>query len=127
MHNQNRRNLQVAVAFAGGFFVTATLIGIRRYFRKKEGSGKRSTTSREITTTAINIDSRTETGAPRFPWEPMATNANQTSSLLSTSTLTTDNAAARLSLSAAQERLQFLSQMTFANGGIRTPSCVCCL
>jgi len=64
-----------------------------------------------------------------FPWEP---NKSTSSTDTDTSNTTSPNAITKhhpiITNSTANEeqQLHFLSQMTFANGGLRSPSCPCC-
>jgi hypothetical protein len=65
-------------------------------------------------------------GMVQYPWEPMGTVTSDTiddaspprHSLIPSNSLPTRQA--------QQQQLEFLSNMTFANGGLRAPSCPCC-
>lgn len=55
-----------------------------------------------------------EASSEPFPWEPNTNTPPQ-----ETAHQTSNN-------TRAEEQLQFLACMTFANGGLRSPSCPCC-
>jgi hypothetical protein len=65
-------------------------------------------------------------GMVQYPWEPTGTVTSDTiddaspprHSLIPSNSLPTRQA--------QQQQLEFLSNMTFANGGLRAPSCPCC-
>jgi hypothetical protein len=67
-----------------------------------------------------------------FPWEPNRSTTSSTDDTDDTSNTTSPNAITKhhpiITISNANEeqQLHFLSQMTFANGGLRSPSCPCC-
>lgn len=59
-------------------------------------------------------------GDEPFPWEPKSTCSRQYQSNLS-------HEKSKKSYQEERKELDFLSTMTFANGGLRAPNCLCCL
>lgn len=72
---------------------------------------------------------------PTFPWEPANdTTANDTIDTIAeshspqqeTSDATTKEAIHTQAADSQNSQLEFLASMTFAGGGLRAPSCLCC-
>eukprot|EP00984_Skeletonema_dohrnii_P000470 scaffold161_cov121-Skeletonema_dohrnii-CCMP3373.AAC.3 len=61
-----------------------------------------------------------------FPWEPNNTPISLSGTNLPSSSSPPQERKLQPSTSSAEEQLQFLACMTFANGGLRSPSCPCC-
>jgi hypothetical protein len=65
-----------------------------------------------------------------FPWEPKSTTSlTDTDTDISNSlpnSITKHHPIITNSNANEEQQLHFLSQMTFANGGLRSPSCPCC-
>ena len=128
---------ELAMAFGSGFVVTAALLGIVQAVRyiaasAAEDAGDGTTiTNDDNSGVAIGA----ATGSPnissdaRFPWEPQPSHDTKdaSSSINVRSKPTTDRQEESASPSVStKDQLRFLSQMSFANGGIRAPSCPCC-
>lgn len=65
--------------------------------------------------------------APPFPWEAKSSRLSLSDSERRKAAPWNDTTKKHcFSQQSANEQLQFLSQMTFANGGMRAPSCPCC-
>eukprot|EP00986_Skeletonema_menzelii_P012270 scaffold6699_cov80-Skeletonema_menzelii.AAC.3 len=60
-----------------------------------------------------------------FPWEPNINTSLSDTSLPSSSSPPQEGTN-QTSNTREEEQLQFLACMTFANGGLRSPSCPCC-
>ena len=58
-------------------------------------------------------------GTQAFPWEPKSNQPRPYSFRETTATVKNRGQ--------EQKELDFLSSMTFANGGLRAPNCLCCL
>lgn len=63
-----------------------------------------------------------------FPWEPKLTSSTDdtdTSNTTSPNAITKNHPIITTNNANEEQQLHFLSQMTFANGGLRSPSCPC--
>ena len=118
------KNQEHAIDFLGGFVVTGVLVGMLSYLGKSLVvsladnsetlvSGSKSTGSNQ------KEDSNQAETVARFPWEPKPSGAEaQQPSVLADPS--------NPKKQSEQEQLHFLAQMSFANGGMRAPSCPCC-
>jgi hypothetical protein len=65
---------------------------------------------------------------PPFPWESSKLSDNSEGSGGSKRTINPHHhPSKKISPSEAVQQLEFLSNMTFANGGLRAPNCPCCV
>ena len=84
--------------------------------------------SRRHISTSLQKEEEEEAPPPSsselFPWEPNNTSLSDTN--LPSSSSPPQERKLQPSTSSAEEQLQFLACMTFANGGLRSPSCPCC-
>jgi hypothetical protein len=71
-----------------------------------------------------NFNWETKEDIPAFPWEPKCDNNKTTSTLYSFREKTTFTH--HREKEQQQQELDILSTMTFANGGLREPNCLCC-
>jgi hypothetical protein len=72
-----------------------------------------------------SFDWETKDEIPAFPWEPKCDN-NKTTPLYSFREKTTVNRHREKEEQQQKQELDILSSMTFANGGLRAPNCLCC-
>jgi hypothetical protein len=61
---------------------------------------------------------------PPFPWEPSKSSDDDSGGSSSTNP---HHPSKKIPPSEAVQQLEFLSNMTFANGGLRAPNCPCCI
>lgn len=124
------------VAAAGAALVLVAAIGLLRRLTR-DGKQESYPTSEETKDVAISNE---EPSTLPFPWEPAA-DVKTTSSTDSARNLFMSNAhhdddeddndeistLHDKKAASQQHQLEFLASMTFANGGLRAPSCPCCI
>ena len=111
-----------------GFVCIAIITTCYLLHQKKEST--HSSTSSE----KKNITSETILSTTQFPWEPRSITSSSQSKLLSSDSDSHNTKEETKTVSTgkqhqeddAQQQLQFLSSMTFANSTLR-PSCPCCI
>jgi len=106
--SKDMNNLRIGIAFVG-WSATAFLLHWSNRDRERDDDGRKPIPSDVIGSGEINEEQQS---LQKFPWEPDATQR-----------ITKTR---KLSAQKQQQQLDFLSSMTFSNGGIRAPSCPCC-
>ena len=121
-------------------FLTVTAISIVGYFATPEGSTEHDsddptnhqTTKSTEGTTIGTMDSTAAIGynstssvPVRFPWEPQ--HVDEDPVIIQKKGPFAHGLRVGPRSSTQVQQLQFLAQMTFANGGLRAPSCLCCI
>lgn len=127
------------VAAAGAALVLVAAIGLLRRLTR-DGKHESYPTSEE--TKNVVISNEEPSTLPSFPWEPAAGATKTSISTDSARHLFMSNAhhdddddddndeiytLHDKKVASQQHQLEFLASMTFANGGLRAPSCPCCI
>ncbi|CAB9496973.1 expressed unknown protein [Seminavis robusta] len=109
--------VEIGATFLAGFVTSFALLNAVWYLVPSvddEGAGPDSQTAPQP--------------PPRFPWEPIQEGGREEIDGTTMPPLTTKvHRPSKPVEDSTGIQLQFLAQMTFANGGIRAPSCPCCI
>ena len=145
-HTLHNKNLPIIIGvFAtGGILMTAAIVGISfRYLTKRREDKRDKPTLNDSSSSSSRDDENAVVSTKRFHWEPSGiddgtvasnddhqrTSSSRPSPKNSSSAVAGNNNNSNCVIADtaySQQQLHFLSQMTFANGGIRAPSCPCC-
>ena len=143
-HTLQHKNLPILIGvFAtGGILMTAAFVGLSIRYLTKRREDKSDKTALNDSSSSRD-DENAVVSTKRFHWEPSGiddgtvasnddhqrTSSSRPSPKNSSSAVAGNNNNSNCVIAAtaySQQQLHFLSQMTFANGGIRAPSCPCC-
>lgn len=123
-HHSNAATMTLGAILAGSFLLSFML-----WVAQRIDDGSRDTSAKHeqaLTSGQLEPQLQSTPRQKRFPWEPTPVNNSIVSHGDGQSFNGRSNGFPVLSKEQQKKRLDVIASMTFANGGLRIPSCPCC-